>query len=114
MVINTSKCVFGESAVKFLGYRISAAGTEPLPEKVNAIQSYPTPKTVRELRRFLGMINFYRRFIPDAAEHQAPLHALLTGSVKGSHPVHFTTTEHDALSKCNDSLVVWVVIFNYR
>lgn len=104
MVINTNKCVFGVEEVKFLGYNISASGTKPLPEKVEAITNFPTPKTVKELRRFLGMLNFYRRFIPSAAQHQAPLNALLTDSVKGSHPVHFTETEDAAFKGCKESL----------
>ncbi|GBP76782.1 hypothetical protein EVAR_36630_1 [Eumeta japonica] len=70
MLINTSKCVFGADNVTFLGYHISqrskATGT-----KVESIKNFPIPKTVKELRRFLGMINFYRRFIPDAARIQA-------------------------------------------
>ncbi|CAH2083764.1 unnamed protein product [Euphydryas editha] len=104
MVINISKCVFGVPSVKFLGYSLSVAGTKPLPEKVQAIQNFPVPKTVRELRRFLGMLNFYRRFIPCAAQFQAPLNALLTDSVKGSHPVNFTAKEHDAFIACKNSL----------
>lgn len=104
MVINTSKCIFGAKEVTFLGYRISAEGTSPLPEKVEAIKKYPAPKTVRELRRFLGMLNFYRRFIPDAAQHQAPLNALLVGAVKGSYPVHFTTLEMAAFNNCKEGL----------
>lgn len=104
IVINTAKCVFGASEVTFLGYSISANGAKPLPEKVEAVSRYPVPKTVRELRRFLGMINFYRRFIPNAAQHQAPLNLLLTGSVKGSHPVHFTAKEMEAFNSCKQSL----------
>lgn len=104
MVINTAKCVFGASEVTFLGYLISANGTIPLPAKVQSIQDFPAPRTVKELRRFLGMLNFYRRFIPNAAQHQAPLNALLEGSVKGSHPVSFTAEEHEAFSACKEGL----------
>lgn len=104
MVINTSKCVFGVSEVQFLGYNISAEGTKPLPSKVDAISQFPAPKTVKELRRFLGMVNFYRRFIPNAAVSQAPLHALLTGSVKGSHPINLSGDSLNAFNICKDSL----------
>lgn len=104
MVLNPSKCVFGASEVTFLGYRISAQGTKPLPEKVEAITNFSAPKTVRELRRFLGMINFYRRFIPNAASDQAPLNALLIGSVKGSQPVNFSEKEHRAFQTCKENL----------
>ncbi|GBP81509.1 hypothetical protein EVAR_64218_1 [Eumeta japonica] len=71
MLINTSKCVFGADNVTFLGYNISAKGAKPLEQNVESIKNFPIPKTVKELRRFLGMINFYRRFIPDAARIQA-------------------------------------------
>lgn len=104
VVVNTSKCVFGKSEVTFLGYSISSSGTKPLPEKVEAINRYPAPKTVRELRRFLGMINFYRRFIPNAAQIQSSLNNLLTGSVKSSHPVNFTSKEQEAFDACKESL----------
>lgn len=104
MVVNTAKCVFGASTVTFLGYQISASGTAPLESKVNSIADVPPPTTVRELRRFLGMINFYRRFLPHAAEIQAPLNALLTGSVKASHPVGWTDETLNAFNNCKKSL----------
>lgn len=104
MVINTSKCIFGAPEITFLGYHITAEGTRPLSSKVEAIRNFPAPKTVKELRRFLGMLNFYRRFIPGAAEDQAPLNSLLNGSVKGSHPVTFTAHEFQAFQRCKDSL----------
>ncbi|XP_063635129.1 uncharacterized protein LOC134805855 [Cydia splendana] len=104
MVINTSKCVFGKSQVTFLGYSISADGIKPLETKVQAIKDYPVPKTVKELRRFLGMLNFYRRFIPHAAKLQAPLNAFLTGSVKGSHPVDISGDALIAFEDCKQSV----------
>lgn len=104
VIINTAKCRFGVSEVSFLGYSISAKGVKPLDTKVEAIKSFPEPKTIRSLRRFLGMINFYRRFIPGAAKYQTPLNALLTGSVKGSHPVHLSGDTLKAFQECKDSL----------
>lgn len=104
MVINTSKCVFGVPEVTFLGYRISECGTTPLDSKVQAIREFPTPQDVRQLRRFLGMVNFYRRFVPNAAQLQAPLNALLIGSVKGSHPINLDGIALQAFQNCKDSL----------
>lgn len=104
VIINTAKCRFGVSAVSFLGYSISAEGVKPLDTKVEAIKSFPEPKTVRSLRRFLGMINFYRRFIPGAAKYQTPLNTLLTGSVKGSHPVNLSGDTLKAFQECKDRL----------
>lgn len=104
ILINTAKCVFGVSEVSFLGYRISQHGTKPLETKVEAIKEFPVPKTARQLRRFLGMINFYRRFIPNAAQIQAPLNALLTGSIKASHPVDINGNSLGAFEECKRSL----------
>lgn len=104
MVINTSKCVFGAPEVTFLGYTVSDKGVKPLSTKVEAIRNFPPPKNVRELRRFLGMINFYRRFIPSAVSFQAPLHALLTGTVKGTHPVNISGDTLEAFKRCKESL----------
>lgn len=104
ILINTSKCVFGVSEVTFLGFKISAAGTKPLETKVQAIKEFPFPKTVKHLRRFLGMVNFYRRFLPQAAELQAPLNSLLTGSVKSSQPINPSDATVLAFEKCKESL----------
>lgn len=73
VVINPGKCVFGQPEVEFLGYEVTGSGTRPLPTRVRAIEEYEEPKTARDLRRYLGMVNFYRRFVPGAAEMQAPL-----------------------------------------
>ncbi|CAF4948326.1 unnamed protein product [Pieris macdunnoughi] len=104
IMINASKCVFGESQVEFLGYIVSSAGTRPLPQKVEAIQNFPPPKTIKELRRFLGMINFYRRFIPSAAKVQASLHELLSGpAVKPSTNITWTDELQKAFLSCKAS-----------
>lgn len=105
IVVNTSKCKFGQQKVEFLGYSVSAEGTKPLESKIQAIQEYPFPKTIKELRRFLGMVNFYRRFVPKAAQLQAPLNAVLAGpKVKGSHPVESTSQLLKAFEDCKTAL----------
>ncbi|GFS92488.1 retrovirus-related Pol polyprotein from transposon opus [Trichonephila clavipes] len=72
----------GAAQVEYLGFLITAEGSRPLPEKVQAILSYKPPETIHDLRTFLGMINFYRRYLKDAAKIQAPLHELLRGAKK--------------------------------
>ena len=83
VVVNPAKCVFGRTDIEFLGYLVSGEGSRPTPARVQAIQEYPRPRTAKELRRYLGMLNFYRRFLPRAAEVQAPLNDLLRDNVKG-------------------------------
>ena len=96
---------FGATEVTFLGYTVSAAGNRPLEEKVAAINRFEQPVLVKDLRRFLGMLNFYRRFIRQAASIQAPLHAALAGpKVKSSQPVDWTPTMVQAFEDCKASL----------
>lgn len=105
VVVNSSKCVFGASEVTFLGYRISNAGMRPPSERIEALKSFPLPKTVEALRRFLGMINFYRRFLPDAAKLQAPLVDVLTATQgKGQKPIPWTPQLEEAFQHCKDHL----------
>lgn len=65
--INLNKCQFGKDKVDFLGYEINEHGIKPTQEKVNTIKSYPKPRTISDLRRFLGMVHFYRKSLPKAA-----------------------------------------------
>jgi hypothetical protein len=85
--INPSKCVYGQPEVKFLGYLVSGAGTCPLPGKVEAIRDFKRPQTVKGLRQFLGMVNFYHHFIPGAASIHAPLNDVVQGNANRRAPV---------------------------
>ena len=78
VVISPSKCVFGVSSLDFLGHHIHANGISPRPDKVKAIQELFPPSSLRKLREFLGLITFYRRFIPRCATIVQPLIDLLS------------------------------------
>lgn len=104
ILINPTKCVIGADKVKFLGYDVSADGITPPADKVQAITAFPKPQTAKQLRQFLGMLNFYRRFIPRAATTQAPLHDLLQGNIKGKTPLQWTPEATEAFDKCKQSL----------
>lgn len=80
VVVNMDKCQFGASALDILGHRVDSSGIQPLPDKVCMIEDYPTPTSTRQLRRFLGLVNFYRRFIPKCAQVIQPLTDLLRKS----------------------------------
>ena len=69
LVVNRKKCILGEKSIEFLGHLCDAHGIKPLPCKVEAIRKVKPPTTIKELQRFLGMINYYRRFIKAAAYH---------------------------------------------
>ncbi|BHF59912.1 hypothetical protein SprV_0100287300 [Sparganum proliferum] len=80
VVLNPSKCVFGVPSLEFLGHLVDSHGTRPLPSKVAAIRVFPPPTSKRQLQRFLGMVNFYRRFFPNCADTIIPLTSFLSGS----------------------------------
>ena len=82
MVVNRAKCILGKSSLDFLGYHVEAQGITPLPERVEAIRAFPPPSTVKELQRFLGMVNYYRRNIPKAAHCLNKLFESLQGKPK--------------------------------
>ena len=90
VVINPSKWVFGQPEVRFLGYMVNTSGTRPMPDKVQSILDFPKPKIIRELRRFLGLTNFYRRLIRKAATVMMALHAFLSSSAKPKDQIQWT------------------------
>lgn len=71
------KCEFFKSAVEYLGHVIDASGLHTSPSKVKAIVDAPTPKNVSQLCSFLGLLNYYGRFIPNIATLLKLLHKLL-------------------------------------
>ncbi|KFD59504.1 hypothetical protein M514_08725, partial [Trichuris suis] len=75
--LQPTKCVVGAEKTEYLGHIIDPTGLRPLPAKVEAISSFPRPQTVRQLRRFIGMSSYYRRFIQNYAGMARPLHLLL-------------------------------------
>ena len=82
LVLNVDKCSFLQPEIDFLGHRWSAGGVAPLAGLVDAIEAVTAPTTPKELQRFLGMVNFYRRFLPTAACTLQPLTEALKGNPK--------------------------------
>lgn len=103
LLVNIQKSTLGTSVVHFLGHEVSSEGTRPLPQRISDLQNYPRPTTAKDLRRFLGMLNFYRRFLPHAAEHQAHLHDALAG-LRGNQPVTWTPTLAKSFEECKAAL----------
>jgi cleavage and polyadenylation specificity factor subunit 1 len=105
ILINPVKCAFRAPKVTFLGYKVSAEGSQPLEEQVTHFQECQPPKTASQLRRFLGMLNFYRWFLPHVPATQAPLHGVLSGPrVKGSLPITWTPELLKTFDMCKASL----------
>ena len=76
--LNSEKCEFGKSTLKFLGYLIDEKGIQADPDKTAAIQEMSPPSNVPELRRFMGMVNQLGKFTPNLADLTQPLRELLS------------------------------------
>ncbi len=74
--LKPSKCHLACASVTFLGHRVSSAGVEPDPSNVDKIRTWPIPTSVTQVRAFLGLCSYYRRFIRNFAHTAEPLHRL--------------------------------------
>lgn len=75
--LKRSKCLFMNKEVMFLGHNVDATALHPVHEKVQAIQEAPTPLNVTELKAYLGLLNYYNKFLPNLSTVLAPVHKLL-------------------------------------
>ena len=78
------KCRWGYTKIDFLGHQISYAGVEPSPSKVEKVVNLQRPTTLKQLRSFLGLMSYFRKFIPGHASIAAPLNRLLKKQEKFS------------------------------
>ena len=76
LTLQTEKAKFLKDQVIYLGHIIAADGVRPNPEKIKAVAEFPVPKSRKNLKQFLGLVNYYRRFIPDMAKRARPLTSL--------------------------------------
>lgn len=80
--VKPNKCCLFQSKVHYLGHVITEGGVAPDPEKLRAVEAWPSPQDTTKLRAFLGLAGYYRRFIKNFASLAAPLNSLLWGTSK--------------------------------
>lgn len=104
--IQLDKSEFLKLETDFLGHVISADGVKPNPEKIKAISKYPIPKTPTEIKRFLGLLGYYRKFIPDFARITKPLTQCLKKGSKIKLDKNYTDCfEHCKTLLTNDPIL---------
>jgi len=79
--LKPKKCAFLKEKIQFLGFEISPKGITPDKSKIADLLNYQIPKNKKELQRFLGLVQWFRRFVPDLAKTAAPLYELLKNKV---------------------------------
>jgi hypothetical protein len=80
--LNREKVVLGAKEIKYLGHCVSRHGVRVITDRVDSIKHFPSPKNLRSLRRLVGMVGFYARFIPEFSAIATPLHKLKGKAVK--------------------------------
>ena len=81
LYIKGEKCLFFQQSMSFLGYCISTSGVEMESDRISAVRNWLTPTTVKEVQRFLGFANYYRRFIWGFGQVVVPITSLLKGGL---------------------------------
>ena len=99
--LNPKKCSFVKQRVEYLGHVVTPEGISPNPDKVRVVQEYPTPTNLKELRSFLGLANYYRRFVRGFSHIANPLNALTKKNV----PFVWTVACAEAFDKLKRALV---------
>ena len=107
LTVKKEKCEFFKNEVKFLGHILSAQGLKPLPERIEAVKNAPEPKSTEEVKAYVGLLNYYGKYIHNLSHELAPLYDLLK---KGNRFV-WGKVEKEAFEKSktfltSDSLLV--------
>ncbi|GFX73319.1 retrovirus-related Pol polyprotein from transposon 17.6 [Trichonephila clavipes] len=80
--LNSKKCLFAAQEVKILDHLVSSNGVRPDPDKIKAVRNFPTPKNIHDIRSFLGLCSYFRRFIKGFCYLAEPLQLLLKSGVE--------------------------------
>jgi len=120
MRVSTEKSKFFKKSVSFLGFIVTSNGATTDPEKTKAIQEFPEPKNVFEVRSFLGLASYYRCFIKDFASIARPISDILKGEFGSVNrhrskdiQVQFNELQRLAFHKLRNILASEEVILRY-
>ena len=104
--LKPSECQFVQSEVCYLEHAVSEKERQPNSERVKAVSEYPSPKDVSQLKTFLGMAGYYRRFIPNFSETAAPLYELL----KKEKPFEWSVSCEKAFTEIREKMATRLVL----
>ena len=105
LFLKPEKCSFKTLEVEYLGIIISHGQLKMDPKKIEALHSWPTPRSKKDVQQFLGFVNFYRRFVKDFAKTARPLNHLC-----GSAPWTWSSAEDEAFSSLRQSIITGPIL----
>ena len=109
MRLKRDKCYFMMSQVHYLGHTVSQQGIQPTQDKVRAVQDAPPPSNVHQLKSFLGLLNFYAKFLPNLSTVLAPLYVLL----QKQRPWSWGLAQQRAFAEAKQRLVSSSLLVHY-
>ena len=110
LTANPDKCEFGVKELTFFGFSVSAAGIRPKYSKVEAVQAFPAPTCRKEISSFLGLVNFFSRFIPNLSTETEPLRRLLRKDV----PWQWTEVQANTFKRLKDLISSELVLRHFQ
>lgn len=104
LTLNWDKCEFFKTTVKFLGFIVGSNSLRTDPDKIECMVNYPRPQTTTEVKRFVGLCSWYRRFLKDFSTLISPINDLLKGRKK-NQPISWTDDAESSFIKIKELLV---------
>ena len=109
LTVRWEKCQLFREEIEFCGHVLSAKGIRPMLSNLEAVKKAPVPTNVSELKAFLGMVNYYRNFIPNASTIMEPLHQLLRKEAKWE----WSKAQEEAFRGLKEALCSATVLTHY-
>lgn len=107
--LNSKKCIFGARQIKVLGHIVSIDGVRPDPQKTAAVSNFPQPMNLKDVRSFLGLCTYFRRFIPGFSNLAEPLNILL----RGNTTFHWSTEQTNAFEGLKTALTTVPILGHF-
>lgn len=107
--VQLDKSEFFKKEVAYLGHVVSEKGVKPNPNKINAVKNYPIPKTQKEIKTYLGLLGYYRKFIPNFAKLTKPL----TNCLKKNNKIDINNEDYRESFEQSKNLLINSPILQY-